>query len=499
MNRLLVIGIDSLDPELLAQFDDDLPNFARLRKSSPHILLNSIFPVDSIPAWATIFTGLNPAQHGLIYSFDVFRSTWDSILSIDPKVYWGRTFWETAQQAGKKTCVVFPHGIYPPWPTGGVMVCRSFDGRIASTPASVLEGVDTTDLIEPAGENPGRGGLRIFADRQRRATERISDFGLNLAGQVDWDLFFIFIGSLDSIQHLFWRYFDEADPTFPGHTEFQHVILDFYKLIDSLLGEFLRKFPDAMVVVLSDHGHGMRPPRTLNINESLRQEGFLVTKGSNGNPTPFILESFKRLTLDLVHRAELDHVMLRLSKLPLLSSLSKNIYMSKGSIDKRRSLAYLSSFAGPKSYPHGGIEINHRLVEVDAVEYEPLRARVIELLTRLTDPSSGESLVRWACRREDLYSGDHLGLYPDVLFELKEGFGVYWGIHTPLIGRAYEHNLASGGHKKEAVFMVHGMPEGAAVAQQMTLMDIAPTILSMLDIQAGSSMGCAPGAASGQQ
>ncbi|NIM04519.1 MAG: hypothetical protein GTN65_02620, partial [Armatimonadetes bacterium] len=83
-------------------------------------------------------------------------------------------------------------------------------------------------------------------------------------------------------------------------------------------------------------------------------------------------------------------------------------------------------------------------------------------------------------RREELYSGPCISQFPDIVFQLKDGYGVYWGIHTPLFGKAYEHNLASGGHKKEAVFLVSGTNR-SPVRNEMTLMDVAPTILDLLD------------------
>jgi predicted AlkP superfamily phosphohydrolase/phosphomutase len=113
--------------------------------------------------------------------------------------------------------------------------------------------------------------------------------------------------------------------------------------------------------------------------------------------------------------------------------------------------------------------------------YEQVRSRVIDILSELEDPGTGNPLVEWVCKREELYSGSHIDLYPDVLFELKDGYGVYWGIHTPLIGTAYEHNLASGGHKKDAIFLVSNANR-ELLRENITLMDIAPTILDVLGI-----------------
>ena len=65
-----MIGIDSLDSKLLSRFDRDLPNLRRLKEKSPEIKLKSVYPPDSTTAWASIYTGLNPAKTGIVAFVD---------------------------------------------------------------------------------------------------------------------------------------------------------------------------------------------------------------------------------------------------------------------------------------------------------------------------------------------------------------------------------------------------------------------------------------------
>jgi predicted AlkP superfamily phosphohydrolase/phosphomutase len=482
MKKVLVIGIDSLDPNLLSKFESKLPCFTRLRSESPSIDLESIFPIDSIPAWATVFTGLNPAKHGLIYSFDVFESSWNDVLRIDKKIFQGRTYWDFAGNAGGKVCILFPLVAYPAWEVNGTMVSRSLTGDIDTWPATVLEEFALDDLQILSGKHPGKSGLAAYAKKAREITLREAEAVSKILSTREWDLAYAFFGMLDIIQHFFWRYFDEEDPTYPGHNEYEDIVCNFYILIDNIVAQLLDEYPEAVVIVHSDHGHGMRPPKTVNLNEVLRQKGFLFSKGRKLNPAPYILETCKRLILDIVHRFEWDHSMLRLSKLGILSTITKDMYMSKSSIDMDRTIAYLSSFVGPKSYPYGGIEIHEENLADSGMDYETVRTQIIELLMELEEPETEKKLAQWACRREDLYTGPHIESYPDVVFELIDGYGIYWGVHTPLIGTAYEHNLASGGHKKQAVFLVRGKDSSALITDEMTLMDVAPTILHLLGV-----------------
>jgi predicted AlkP superfamily phosphohydrolase/phosphomutase len=146
----------------------------------------------------------------------------------------------------------------------------------------------------------------------------------------------------------------------------------------------------------------------------------------------------------------------------------------------QKSVAFLSSFAGAKSYSHGGVEIASG--NVGERGYEELRSQLIKELSELTEPNTGEKLTAWVRRREELYSGQYLSRYPDVVFQLKEGYGAYWDVDSPLIGTAYEHNIAPGGHKKDAVFLMSRLDGRTCARTDMTLMDIAPTILDLLGV-----------------
>ncbi|HJX36993.1 MAG TPA: alkaline phosphatase family protein [Anaerolineae bacterium] len=494
MPKLMVIGIDSLEPTLLRRFEPDLPNFTRLRRQSPEIQLQCIFPPDSIPAWVSIHTGLNPAQHGLIHVFDVFETQWQDILSIDPSAFQGRTFWDYASNAGKRVLVLFPFVAFPPWEVNGLMVGRAMADRrraggstwqtereLIPCPREAQQQYGLPPLLkEVSGKHPGKDNL---AARTVEAHEEIREkarLGLELSARLEWDLFFIFFGSLDVVQHSLWRYMDESDPTYPGPNPLQNLIRETYKVFDDVIGQLMDQHPDATVVVLSDHGHGMRPTKTVNINELLRQMGLLAPKGHRLNPLPRAMEGLKRMVLDFVHERELDYWLLALGKASLVSSASKGLYMSTASIDMDRTVAYLSSFAGAKSYSHGGIEI--RRDHLGDGEYEDLRDRLIEELTQKRSPDEDSPLMSWICKREDLYSGPHISQFPNIVFELEDGYGVYWGIHTPLVGTAYEHNLASGGHKKDAVFLLSGTDRHPR-SRQTTLMDVAPTILDLLGVK----------------
>ncbi len=70
--RVIVLGLDGLDPKLLEQFMDQglLPHFQMLRKQGSYSRLGTTYPPLSPVAWSSFTTGSNPGRHGL---FDFLR------------------------------------------------------------------------------------------------------------------------------------------------------------------------------------------------------------------------------------------------------------------------------------------------------------------------------------------------------------------------------------------------------------------------------------------
>jgi predicted AlkP superfamily phosphohydrolase/phosphomutase len=114
MARLVVIGIDGMDPIVFEKIQDEMPNFASIMKSGGFKHLESVFPPDSIPAWVTIFTGEYPQDHGWLDNIDYEDirkgEAVDKLCDLQ-----NRTFWDRVGQAGKRVCIVNPLLAYPVW------------------------------------------------------------------------------------------------------------------------------------------------------------------------------------------------------------------------------------------------------------------------------------------------------------------------------------------------------------------------------------------------
>jgi predicted AlkP superfamily phosphohydrolase/phosphomutase len=456
-------------------------------EQSPIFTSKSVFPVDTIPAWVSIYTGLLPVNHGLMYVYDVFDPHLSDLAKLDLTKFKGKTFWDYAGQEGCEVALVMPHLAYPAWSVNGIMVSRSpFEQRIdelrttrdiSAYPEWVREKYALPDtLADVWGQFPGKKLLREWITLGREVIEKEKNIGLQLFQHEKWDLFFIYFSILDAVQHRLWRFFDPNDPTYPGKNDYGRVIVEFYEVFDSLIGEFQHANGDATLIVMSDHGHHMRPIKTVNVNEYLRRCGYLTQKRKNS----LLKRQLTRTLLGAASKLNIEHTLIKfMVRSESMTRVGKSLYSSSGSIDREKSVAFLSTFAGIKSYSFGGIEINSEALS--DTEYTRVLA---ELETRLWELKTqhGDTAIVCTKRRDELCAeGRGTAIYPDLLFELREDFGVGWELSSDLFGRAYDHNVASGGHAKVATFLIAGA-ERPTVKDDVSIVDAAPTILDLLGV-----------------
>jgi len=479
--KVMIIGIDGLDNELLTQFEDDLPNFKKLKEKSPPIKLNSVFPPDSPTAWTSIYTSKNPAEHGIIFFKDPFsKSEYGSYTENDIA---GKTFWDIAGRQGKRVCILFPHLGYPVWPVNGVMIGRTtevdikkFD--IQTWPPEISTKYDLSGL-KPMTSYPVNLGDLIEPTKEVILNE--VELAVQLCQDFDWDLYFFYSSSIDNIQHLFWMYYDKNDPFYQEGNPYENVIFDFYKFYDkNVIGKFLKLIDyDTVLIVLSDHGHAMRPVKIFNINEILRKKGLLKLKKENVGFRNNFINKTKKTILSLIDQyrsiGKIASLFLKLFPQGL------SLYLNITPIDKE-SVAYLSDPSGGiKAYSYAGIKINKKIVDI--YSYENLRDKIIKLLLSIKGPGDSGKIIEWAKRREELYNGKYIDKYPDIVFKLKDDWGVGWDINEDIFSKSRSHKLHSGNHRAETpVLFIYNQKTRLNLKKEMELMDVAPLILKLLEM-----------------
>ncbi len=461
MPQIIVLGMSGLDADLLRVYGPSLPNLRRLMLESPFLELRSTIPPEPVPAWGSIYTGLNPANHGLLASMDCLERAIPDLQAAQ-----GELFWERAARSGKRVCVLNPLLAHPERSIKGLMLSMSDASRDQHDHdhmhADAFPALLDDPLIPPASQ------LATFCATLRERIERQVSTALELLAREPWDLFFVQLDALDYIQHFLWRYSDPGDPLYPGKNEHASRILDFYRLFDQIVGRFrAARDGEGIIAVVSSHGHERRCTHRLHVNEWLRTQNFLALQGKTppaetgqSNWRAFLKAALTRLLPGAATRLHTGH-----------------------SIDQQNSVAHLVELASATS-SYAGVAINREVLAREGRDYELVREAILTGLEQLC--INNNPVVNWARTREQCYQGKYLDRYPDILFALRSDFGVGRSLGSALITPDSTHRLISGTHSASGVFLLENWPEELEVYEDFqppTVMDVAPTLLRLLHVE----------------
>jgi predicted AlkP superfamily phosphohydrolase/phosphomutase len=477
MTRVVLVGIDGMDWHVLEPLLAGLPVLREIAERGAAGDMQSIFPPDSIPAWISIFTGLDPSEHGVLETIDYFKRGFKQF-AVDTTPFRGRTFWDRASRMGRKVIVVNPLLAYPPWPVNGVMASGPvfMSGEVAAFPETLAAAYE----IPPLGgivDFPEKRELGSFAEKSKAETERIVRFTASLMRSEPWDLTFVTLLTLDRIFHFFWRYQDPDDPTHERRSAFGETVGEFHRFLDGCIGTLRDSAgPGALFIIVSDHGHGRRPPLHFNVNELLRRNGLL--KGRFKGPAllspRYHVDRAKNVTLEMLHRLDREDLAYRIAHLlPWTRKLKRGDFLTKPS----ENLATASEFGG--NNPFGGVDISEERCAEAGLDYETLRERVIAIL-RDTQDERGRPIFIWVRRREEVYHGPRIDRYPDILYEMRPEYGTNWSIHRPLVTLNPRHRKISGGHRASGVMMAGPLGPWTVRREAISPLNVAATVLTVL-------------------
>jgi predicted AlkP superfamily phosphohydrolase/phosphomutase len=126
-------------------------------------------------------------------------------------------------------------------------------------------------------------------------------------------------------------------------------------------------------------------------------------------------------------------------------------------------------------------------------QYQRLREEIRRGLEELRDPETGETVVHRVYRREELYDGPHVNDLPDLVVGFRPGYRTERGTLKVGADRAViTDNLTkwSGDHITVDPEFVPGIlfSNRKVTTESPGIMDLAPTVLSLLGVPTGSWM-----------
>lgn len=476
--KVVILGFDGMDFDLTRSMIDagKLPNFKRLEEQGSFNPLLSVFPPDSIPSWITTFTGLDPSQHGVLDHVNYLLGDQDQA-KIDTSVFHENTFWDRiGAESNAKVCIINPFMAYPAWPVNGVMVSGPVfvEGEIQISDPRMVGDLAVPATIGGLEDLPTKGTMEPFLEKTISDTITEANFGIAMLEKNQPELFFQTFLTSDRIQHFLWRYCDPTDPTYPGKTPVENGIDRFFATADDIVGRFMGILGENdILLIMSDHGHGMRCTNCFNFNEYFRRQGYLKSaSGGSKFSKKLIVEKLKNRALKFLNENDMEEYIGKIAKLiPNAKALKKGTHIA----NYNESMCYAPDFAG--SNPFGGVSINKDNVD----DYEAFRLQLMDELSKIT--YEDKPLFKWLKSREMLYNGKNINRYPDILYEMNPKVGTGFAMHTDLFMANPTHKKISGGHKKNGIFFVNKPDDLSIIENKCKITNVHETILSLFDIE----------------
>jgi predicted AlkP superfamily phosphohydrolase/phosphomutase len=289
----MVIGLDCADPELVfGPWLSDLPNIRRVLDAGVHGKLRSVTPPITVPAWMCMMTSRDPGELG-VYGFrNRGDYSYDKLSIVDSSSIREETVWDLLGRTGKDSIVIGVPPTYPVKPLRGSLVsCFLTPGSHSQYTyphglRSELQRLVGDYMVDVKGFRTDKKQW-LLSQIYEMTTKRFT-VARHLLRTRPWDFFMMVEMGTDRIHHGFWQFMDPHHVLYPGDGNgFGKAIHEYYKYVDSLLGELL-EFADkyTRVLIVSDHG-AKRMDGAIALNEWLVQNGYLVLKRYPSGPARF--------------------------------------------------------------------------------------------------------------------------------------------------------------------------------------------------------------------
>jgi predicted AlkP superfamily phosphohydrolase/phosphomutase len=505
--KVLVIGLDGATPELIDRWvkEDKLPYLKQIMQNGVYGKLRSVYPPISPAAWTTFATGYNPGKHG-VYDFrdyDPKRYSFFADTIVDSHAFAGKTVWDTIGATGQKVGVVTVPCTYPAWKVNGFMVSGY------PTPDSGKNYTYPPELGDTIPQLVGDAAFFKSAEHDTllkemaRSLHLCTDVSIEQMKKDDYAFFIMVVGATDRAHHDWWKYIDSDHPAYNPEdaAKYGHLIEEVYKTCDECVGKFLQAIDDdTTVLIMSDHGGGAHPAYYFNTNYLLRTLNLLTPSKKARTQNSKLKAAFKQFYRTKIRRfAYLEQIY---RKLPAgLKKLATNIdsqtMLNLDIIDWKHTKAYRF----PMYPPVEGVMINVAGRQPEGCvqpgeEYEAIRTRILEEARALSDPRTGEPIVREAYRREELYHGERVEMAPDIILVTQDCYKGGTSIDE-LVSAVPLEVLASKGmagvHRMDGIIFAQGphIRHNAAI-EGANIIDVAPTILYALDMPIPADMDGKP-------
>jgi predicted AlkP superfamily phosphohydrolase/phosphomutase len=453
MQKVAVIGLDCAAPRLV--FDlwrAELPHLNTLMSRGMWGDLRSCHPPITVPAWSSMMSSKDPGQLGF-YGFRNRRAyTYDDYAFANSTLVKHDLVWDILSRAGRQVLLLGVPQTYPPRAVNGHMVTcfltPSRDSACTFPPSLKAEIEQVAEGYVFDVENFRTADKHELLERIYDKTRKHFRVAKYLLTTKPWDFFMMVEMGPDRIHHGFWKHFDPEHPKYEPGNEFEHAIRDYYRYLDTEIGDVLARLdPETLVMVVSDHG-ARKMDGGICFNEWLIQKGYLRLLAAPDKVTPIS---------------------------PKLIDWSATRAWGDGGY-------YGRLFLNVKGREPQGV--------IDPADYERVRDELIAAIEAIEDPE-GRNIGSRAYRPQELYR-ETTGVPPDLI--------VYFGdLSWRSVGSVGFNSIYSfendtgpddANHDWDGIFIMRDgqRDDGGVRLHGLQLMDVAPTIVQRFGLPIPADM-----------
>ncbi len=475
--KVFLLGLDGMTLRIVEPYvkADLLPNFKKIMEQGCYGILRSTIPAITGPGWVSLATGKNPGKHG-VYEFRKRQGYKTELITKCTSPH-AEPIWKILSRNGEKVTIASVPFTYPPDEVNGIMISGLMTPGVNTD--FVFPHQLKHDIFELIPDYTIDIDLELYLHSKDtgallnevvRVTEQDRKLMNYLLEKTPSGLFFVAFTGPDRIQHFLW---DEI-------VSMNAECVQYYKLIDDILGDILQKMDDdAVLFVASDHGFA-GATRGFYINNFLQNLGLLRVQG--GSKTKNVLAKMNISTTSF--RWFIKKVGLLSLKSLLPSAFLRHI---RGFLPARGVLENEIDWQNTKACSlliHGMVFINLKGREpagiVEEEQYDQLCDMITEELLKLKDPQTNKNVINAVFRTDQLYSLQCTSDSPDLIVVANEGYSINESIGGDILGENRVANRCrTGDHDTNGLFLAYG---NVIKSKQVDadIYDIMPTILYLM-------------------
>jgi len=424
--KVVVLGPDGTPLSLIRSLinQGELPNFARVFQEGCVRPMTSAIPAVSSVAWSSFMTGKNPGKHGIYGFLDRSPNSYDTFIP-NSSTMRSETLWEILSRHGRRVVVMNVPVTYPPRQVNGILVCGFLGPKLekGTYPPHIGEQLKNMGYRLDVDPWQAREDKDKFLEDLYYTLAKREEAMVHFMETEDWDFLMLQIMETDRLHHFLWEEMETGDP------KYAPAFLKLYHQIDALLGRLHDRLDsDTTLFVMSDHGFTLMK-KEVYINRWLEDHGWL---------------SFTKRPPDSLKDIHPD---------------SRAYSMDPGRI--------FVNLRGRE--PLGSVDPGQ--------DYERVRSELIDSLSALSDPDSGEPMIERVYHREEIYSGPCYDQAPDLVAMPHRGYDLKGSIKKDVLT---DRGVINGAHTyDDAMLYVQGQE---VRKDEVAIVDVMPTILHLMGV-----------------